>query len=160
MSDDLILSAGTPLGTDADGNRSWLISGKLSLPTHQDFDAALAGMTVFGDAEVWGMVYGVVTVGNDNRSVTGGIGYGYVENTLGDETLTADGTACFLGGEWRLGPALKLVTENHFLPASDPVTTLGLRFIGEILSLDFGVGAVGPMRDPTLFPVIAIAYNW
>jgi len=160
VADDLILSAGTPLRTDADGNRSWLISGKLSLPTHQDFEAALAGMTVFGDADVWGMVYGVITVGNDDLSLTGGLGYGYIEDTLGDETLTADGTAAFIGGEWRLGPALKLVTENHFLPASDPAITLGLRFIGERLSLDFGVGAVHPTRDPVLFPVIAIGYNW
>jgi len=160
VTEDLILSAGTPLGTDAFGNRSWLISGKLSLPAHHDFEAALSGMTVFGGNDLWGMIYGVVTVGNDDRSLTGGIGYGYIENTLGSETLSSDGTAMFFGGEWRLGPALKLITENHFLPASDPVTTLGIRIIGQSISADFGIGAVQPATDPTLFPVIVLAYNW
>jgi hypothetical protein len=157
---DLILTVGTPFETETDGTRSWLISGKLSLPTHRDFEAALAGMTVLGGTSIWGMVYGVVTIGNDNLSLTGGAGYAYFENSLGFQTLTADGAAVLIGGELRLGPSLKLISENHFLPASDPFISLGIRIIGERLSVDFGMGAFNPITDPGLVPIMVLAYSW
>ena len=160
LSDNLLLTAGAMLERDLDGNRPLMLFGKLRLPTHRAFEAAVAGMTVFGGVEIWGMVYGVVTVGNDDLSVTGGAGYAYVESTLGSQTLTSDGPALFVGGDLRLGPDIKLVTENHFLPDSDPAVSLGVRFIGDRLSVDLGVGAVRPTSDPGLFPIIIIGYNW
>ncbi len=160
VNEDLILTAGTPFATETDGTRSWLISGKLALPTHRNFEAALAGMTVLGGENIWGMVYGVVTIGDDALSLTGGAGYAYFENSLGFETLTADGAAVLIGGELRLGPTVKLISESHFLPASDPVISLGLRIIGERLSADFGMGAFNPITDPNLFPIMVLAYNW
>ena len=137
-----------------------MLSAKLRLPTHRKFEAALAGMAIFGGSDIWGMVYGVVTVGDDDRSLTGGAGWAYIENSFGPETLTAQSPAFFIGGDLRLGESIKLVSENHLLPDSDPVVSLAVRFIRRHFSADLGFGAVRPTRDPGLFPVIILGWNW
>jgi len=160
MTEDLVLSAGTTLTTDAYGSRAWIISGKYNLPTERKFEAALAAMTVIGGPDIWGFFYGVVTFGDDERSITGGAGFSYFENSLGNQRTTTQGASLFIGGDLRLGPNLKLVSESHFQPGSDTIISLGVRFIGEKISVDLGAGMVRPERDPGLFPIIIIAWNW
>lgn len=160
MTGDLVLSAGTPLMTDADGSRAWIMSGKYNLTTGRRFEAAVAAMTVFGGSDIWGMFYGVVTIGDDDRSITGGVGYSYFENSMGNQLSIAEGASLFVGGDLRLGPKLKLVSENHLQPGTDTIISLGVRFIGKKISADLGAGLIRPERDPGLFPIINIAYNW
>ncbi len=133
MTEDLVLSAGTTLQTEVDGSRAWIVSGKYNLPTGRRFEAALAAMTVFGGSEIWGMFYGVITIGDDERSITAGAGYSYFENSIGNQLSTAEGASLFIGGDLRLGPDLKLVSENHFQPGTDTIISLGIRFIGKKL---------------------------
>ncbi|MFC1595528.1 hypothetical protein ACFL3X_01285 [Gemmatimonadota bacterium] len=160
LTEDFIFTAGAPLMTDVEGAQSWAISGKFNLPVERKFEAALAAMTVFGGSEIWGFFFGVITVGDDEKSLTGGLGYSYFENSLGNQVSTAKGASVFIGGDLRLEPDLKLVSEAHFQPGTDTIISLGVRFIGEKISVDLGAGMVRPERDPSLFPIINIAWNW
>jgi hypothetical protein len=40
------------------------------------------------------------------------------------------------------------------------MANLAIRFIGRRISADLGMGAFRPFRDPGLFPVIILGYNW
>lgn len=160
MTGDLVLSAGTTLVTEADGSRAWIVSGKFNLPAGRRFEAAVAALTVISGSDIWGMFYGVVTIGDDNRSITGGAGYSYFENSIGNQLSIAEGASLFVGGDLRLGPKLKLVSENHLQPGTDTIISLGVRFIGKKISADLGAGLIRPERDPLLFPIINVAWNW
>ncbi|MFC1545408.1 hypothetical protein ACFL44_01815 [Gemmatimonadota bacterium] len=161
--EDFILTAGVPLMKDIYGVQAWLVSGKYNLLTEGRTDAAIAALGFFEGSETRGFLYGVITIGDDDRSLTGGIGYSYVSSEhLFYETgdYTSEGGSFYIGGDLRLGPDLKLVSENHFLPGTDTLISLGIRFIGEKISVDLGTGMIRPERNPGFLPVIIVAWNW
>ena len=104
------------------------------------------------DISSLGILYGVSTFGSLDKSVTVGVGLGYVEDELADEPMIV------LGGEIRTSKRISLVTENWVVPEKDtPVLSLGFRFFGEKLSSDFAL--IFPLEDEvSVFPYIDLTH--
>ena len=93
----------------------------------------LVKLPSFGDETLptVGMTYGLTTVGSPNASLTGGLGFGFVDWEFSSKPFW------LIGGEGRISRNYSLVTENWFVPGlDDPIVSYGLRFIGEKLSVD------------------------
>lgn len=102
-----------------------------------------------GDA---GILFSVATYGTPDASFTAGLGYGFarggsVEENRGRESESSWQTEpmVMLGGERRLSRRISLVSENWIFPGLDaPLVSLGVRFMGERLSVDLaGVHLLG-----------------
>ncbi|MBN1153661.1 hypothetical protein JXB12_01930 [candidate division KSB1 bacterium] len=90
-----------------------------------------------------GIAYGVVTVGEPDRSVTAGLGFGYVREEDEDFEF-AQRPILMLGGNVRLSNSIALVTENWFYPIpemkfKEQPFAVALRFFGERLAVDAGI---------------------
>ena len=102
-----------------------------------------------------GVGYGVATLGDGDRSVTAGFGYGFAGGDIESKPLV------MLGAEKRVSRRIALVTENYILPISDDniVYSFGLRFMGEKLTTDLalvnisGSGVIG-------FPYVDFVYSF
>ncbi|MDX2135244.1 MAG: hypothetical protein SFV52_10665 [Saprospiraceae bacterium] len=125
----LFFFAGTP-------SPVW-ITPKVSLPIQSEiFNASLGALagTVVGEEESgFGVLYGNTTFGPRDRNLTLGLGYGFAGGELADvPTVT-------IGGTYRVGPKLALLTENYFLDAGDSnyfLGSFGLRFILRDVAID------------------------
>ena len=81
-----------------------------------------------------GILYGAATWGDADASVSGGLGWGYVEDQVADRPLA------MLGGEYRVSRRVKLLTENLFVPGETGVIASGgIRIFGERLAADAGI---------------------
>jgi hypothetical protein len=64
-----------------------------------------------------------------------------------------------LGGEQRISRSVKLVTENWLpLSASSVFATGGVRFIGERITADLGIGGFG--ETGCCIPLVNFVYNF
>jgi hypothetical protein len=133
-----------------------------------------AGIAVFVDNEniTAGLVYGLVTYGTPERSVTAGAGAAFAQGEM------ATGALITLGGELQLSNSIKLLTENYLIPIEEidgigmdttyrtryePILSVGVRFFGERLSVDLA-GITSPdllaQFDFPLVPWVGFAYNF
>ncbi|HHL73877.1 MAG TPA: hypothetical protein ENJ29_15310 [Bacteroidetes bacterium] len=93
-----------------------------------------------------GILYGVTTFGSMDKSITAGLGYGFVDKEVADRPMV------ILGGEWRVSRRVSLVTENWVLPGLDGgLVSYGVRFFGRKLSVDL---AFWSPTEEFLFPGI------
>jgi hypothetical protein len=116
------------------------ITPKLSFPVKEDvFSIGVGGLlgTVLGDDNSgFGVTYGVATLGNRDRNLSVGLGYGYFDGNW------ADRPAITLSGMHRIGKRFYLVTENYVINTSDDssgLVSFGGRIVWQQVSLDFGV---------------------
>ena len=94
-----------------------------------------------------GILYSVGTFGGSDRSVTAGLGYGFVGSDLAEKPMI------MIGGEGRASKQVALVTENWIFPGIDnPFISYGLRIFGEKLSVDLAFISV--LGDGMFFPGI------
>jgi hypothetical protein len=104
-----------------------------------------------------GIAYGVTTIGSQKASLTGGLGWGFID---GDFASTP---SLVLGGELQLSNSSKLITENWFPAHSDvAIISFGIRFFGENIAGDFGLlrtTAATGSGFPFL-PWVGFAYNF
>ena len=102
------------------------------------------------------IIYGAGTYGTADRSLTVGLGYGMVDLKLANKPLIV------IGGEQRLTRRMALVTENWILPGTDhPLISLGLRFMGEWLSVDLAlINTIGKDSVSPGIPYIDFVYNF
>src|SRR4051812_41846171 len=122
--------------------------GVYSTPGTNAAVGALVGYVPSGSGHSFGILYGVSTFGGPDGSVTGGLGYGYVDAKF------AHNPALMVGGERRVSRRVAFVTENYMLPTSGSaqfVGSVGLRFMGESLSTDL---AIWNTPDTGIFPGI------
>ncbi len=107
----------------------------------------------FDDTNV-GVAYGMGTFGSRDRAVTLGVGFGYAGDDFDGQPVG------MIGGELRVGSRVKLLTENYFLPGETSAAFgFGLRFIGERLSADVGIGgAAGDGDVGCCIPLLNISY--
>ncbi len=89
-----------------------------------------------------GTMYGVITYGNPDYNLTGGLGWGYSKSKEADAVFQKN-PMITLCGTARLGRKIAFVTENWIIPYTTnsgqkytPVFSYGLRFFGETLSVD------------------------
>lgn len=81
-----------------------------------------------------GIIYGVGTWGSPDKAITVGLGYGYAESEIADKPMV------MIGYEKRIGKRTKFLSENWIFPGvDDPLFSIGLRWFGEKLAVDFGM---------------------
>lgn len=114
----------------------WL-TPKLGIMETEDKAFAVGVLSLFftdGDETFnSGILYGVLTLGEPDRAITLGLGYGYVESELADKPVL------MIGGERRIGKRTKIITENWIIPDQDILFSLGFRWFGEKLAADFAI---------------------
>lgn len=109
------------------------------------------------DLPVVSVVYGVGTWGTTERSVTVGVGYGMVDLKLADRPMIV------LGGERRISRRMAAVTENWMVPGAENIlVSLGLRFMGEWLSVDLAlINTIGKESIGGIgLPYLDFVYNF
>jgi|GEM_PF-2620853 len=130
------------------GEKVAFSSGLLHFQIHDNFeeDEPLPGdeeMEVEEESdpvESFGIIYSVGTYGNNDYSVTFGVGFPY-----GKEIT--ERPVFMLGGEYRLGQKTKLISENWVLPFNNrPLFLLGVRWFGRKMAVDFALGRMSGME--------------
>lgn len=161
LTDRLLLAGGSPfyLGMLTGEAPPVYFGPKVQVVDAPSFDGAVGGLTVIlpedGDGSLFGVVYGVGTVGSADHALTGGVGWGYVEDDFSSRP------AVVLGGETRVSSSLKLITENVFVPGeSGAILSAGVRFFGERLSADAGLIGVAGDGGECCFPMVNFVYNF
>ncbi len=160
VTDRFTIAGGTPIVPEAIG-RVLYFAPKYTVLQRPKADYAI-GMLGFivpesiegGSA---GIVYGVGTWGTPDRAITAGAGWGYFTD-WSDANLSSN-PVLVLGGEQRISRRVKLVTENWIpLSASSVLATAGVRFIGERISADLGLGGFG--EAGCCLPLVNFVYNF
>ncbi|HVH13457.1 MAG TPA: hypothetical protein VM759_10415 [Longimicrobium sp.] len=154
VSDNVTLSGGTPIIPEIIGE-IFYFAPKVTLMETEDMALATGAFVVGFDDETAGIVYGAGTLGTPDRAFTGGVGWGFSGGDLHNQPIV------MLGGELRTGPAIKLITENHFLPGAENasgITSGGVRFFGDRLSADFGIAIM--LGEADWFPLVNFVYRF
>jgi hypothetical protein len=139
VTDNITLSGGTPIIPEVIGE-VWYVAPKITVVQTERMALAAGVLAAGFDGETAGIVYGVGTFGSPDQAVTAGAGWGFANGDLNNQPVV------MLGGERRVGPSVKLITENYFLVGEgDAGVSGGVRFFGERLSADLGIAvdAVG-----------------
>jgi hypothetical protein len=155
VTDRISIGAGTPLVFGA-GDIPFWITPKVQVIRAKSLEASVGVLHFInvGDANL-GIAYGVVTKGSTNSAITVGGGYAYVR---GEDDL--GGAPVFmLGGEHRISRRLKLITENYGFEEGGLLSG-GLRFLGERLSVDFGMVAPFDDSDIVAFPILNFVWKF
>lgn len=144
LTDRITISAGTPVAPEIIGEVFYL-APKVEVVRTRSASAAVGVLALFATQDALdgsvGLVYGVGTFGSPDRSVTVGATVPFITSSV-DSEIGSD-PAFMIGGEARLSRRTKFLTENYFAPAAGSVGLVsgGIRFFGERLSADFGLGA-------------------
>jgi len=154
VTDNLIIAGGTPLIFGEGGSRPFWLAPKLTFLDKGHTQAAVGVLAFVVEDESAGILYGVLSRGDAKRSVTLGLGYGYVNDDL------ADTPAVMLGAEMRASRRVKLVTENYLFPGGNGLISFGPRFFGERLSADLGLVVPVGMGETFVFPLINFVWNF
>lgn len=164
ISDYFTIAGGTPIIPDVIGRVVYL-APKLRVVSTPTVDAAVGVLALFAtedlDSGSAGIMYGVGTFGNADRSVSAGAGWAFAIG--GRDGWISDEPLLMLGGEYRVARSVKLLSENYFvLGESGSLVSGGIRLFGERLSADFGIGAIvarGTSGVPW-FPLLNFVYNF
>ncbi|MBT8338314.1 MAG: hypothetical protein KJO11_17130, partial [Gemmatimonadetes bacterium] len=115
---------------------------------------SIGTLAFLSDGEVGGVAYGIATLGTRDVALHLGAGLGFAGDDLQSEPVA------MIGGEARVSPRVKLLTENYLIPDddSDLVFSFGLRLIGERLSTDIGVAGVAGDDSGCCLPLINFSY--
>ena len=116
--------------------------------------ALVAGAGVISDQTPAGIAYGVVTLGDENTSVTLGSGFGFVRGS------TSSAAVVMVGGSTRVSKSVALVSENYFTNQRDAnlLVSGGIRFMSEHIAVD--LAAFGASGSTTVVPYVAFIYRW
>jgi hypothetical protein len=155
ITDFIMISGGISLIPGAESQLIYL-TPKIRLLHLKNFDlsASLQYMSSFGYS--FGMSYANATYGTSRASVTGGLGWGFVDGHF------SSSPCIILGGETQLSNSIKLITENWFPPKTDVAILLfGIRFFGENIAGDFGLMTTTKSSGGFPFvPWVGFAYNF
>ena len=134
---------------------------KIGIVKEDRFNAAIGALAVsipgFFDSSSRtsaGVLYGVGTWGGSDHNLTGGVGYGYLDDRL------ADSPVVMVGGETRVSPRLSLVSENYVFPGGTSLLSLGVRFMGRDISVDFSLMRPTTSTDNVTFPLLGFMWKW
>ena len=138
LTNRISIGGGTPLiWSGGLTERPLWFTPKIQVLRRPSLDAAVGVLHFFniGDYNM-GIAYGVVTKGSADSAVTAGAGYAYVRSGGGENKGAAP--VLMVGGEQRVGPKLKLVTENYLFHDL-AIVSGGVRFVSDNLSVDVGL---------------------
>ena len=159
VTDRISISGGTPIVPGAIGELLYA-APKVTVISRPGVDLAAGALAFFvpSEDESLGLFYGVGTFGSRDNALTVGVGLPFF--TGGDETF-GDRVVLMIGGEARMSQRTKFITESYFIPGiSGGLVAGGIRFFGERLSADAGLGfAVGDDVGCCL-PVVNFVYSF
>ncbi len=128
-------------------------------PLHlKNFDVAAGFLHIsIPSEEPVGVVYTMGTYGSPDRALTFGLGWGFSQGDLNNESIVV------IGGEIRVSRYIKLISENWFPPASEvQILAGGIRFFGQRLAADFSFiyPAGAEMEGFPFIPWVGFVYNF
>ena len=157
ITDRVSVSGGTPVIPGLTGELFYF-APKVTVFSGSGVDLA-AGAIAFAMAsedESLGLLYGVGTFGSTDNAVTLGVGIPFI---VGDEDDIADRAVMMLGFESRTTRRTKFIGESYFVPGeSGGIVALGMRFFGERLSADAGVGVLIGDDSGCCVPIVNFVY--
>lgn len=162
VTDRFTISAGTPIIPEVIGEVFYL-APKYEVLRTPTASAAVGVLALFATQETGsvGLLYGVGTIGGPDQALTLGATVPFIaadgENDIGDQPLF------MVGGERRISRRMKLLTENYLFPSEGGGALLsgGVRFFGERLSADFGIGAAfGEGDNACCLPLVNFVYSF
>jgi len=152
ITDRFSIGGGTPLFFGSDYHPVWF-TPKLQVVSTRETQVSIGAMHFLNiDHVSQGVAYAAITHGSTDDATTVGIGWAYEKGKGSEQSLVA-----MLGGEKRVSPHIKLVTENYVIDGHLLVSG-GIRFLGERLSADFGLVTV-PEALPLAFPMINVVWK-
>jgi hypothetical protein len=171
ITDNVTIAGGTPIIPEAIG-RVWYFAPKVGFDLGPRSSVA-AGVMAFADTggltddfDSFGIFYGVGTYGTEDHAGTVAVGWGFAGADVENRP------AFSFGGETRVSPRLKLLSENYLVTyreytgARDETRAAGLisggvRFFGERLSADAGLGLTyGGGGSFCCIPLVNFVYNF
>lgn len=163
VTDRFTLAGGTPIIPDALG-RLWYLAPKYTVYQGPKASYAVGALGFFLPEDVvddgsFGVLYGAGTWGSTDRAITAGAGWGYFWAS-GTSEVSND-PVIMIGGETRVSRRVKLITENWISTndGGDGVISGGVRFIGDRLSADLGIGGFTGTGTCRL-PLVSFVYKF
>ena len=154
LSDRFMLAGGTPFFGGFDGDRPYWVAPKLRVFSRNSTDVAVGALVFAVSDESFGVLYGVGSFGSPDKAVHLGLGYGFVNDEVGDRPTV------MVGFEVRGSRSVKLLSENYMFPGGVGLLSIGPRFIGGRLSADLGLGIAFSEGDHATFPIVNFVYTW
>jgi len=137
ITDRLSIGAGTPLVFGGGGDRPFWITPKFQVHESASMSTSIGAIHFLNvDGVNLGIAYAASTFGSTDDAVTVGVGWAYVNTNSDNEGAVV----AMVGGEKRLSPRIKLITENYLFTGGG-IASGGIRFIGDSLSADLGLFA-------------------
>ena len=153
------ISGGTPIIPGVIGELFY-VAPKVTVLSRPGVDLAAGVLAFFvpEENESLGLLYGVSTFGSLDNALTVGLGLPFITGGEG----FADRVVLMVGGEARMSQRTKFITESYFVPGeSGALISGGLRFFGERLSADAGLGfAVGDGDSACCVPIVNFVYSF
>ncbi|HEX2208697.1 MAG TPA: hypothetical protein VHG93_13505 [Longimicrobium sp.] len=162
VTDRFTISGGTPVFPEIIGE-IFYFAPKYEVLRTPAASAAVGVLALFATRELngsAGLLYGVGTLGTPDRALTVGATVPFIAS--GEDSEVGDQPAFMIGGEARLTRRTKFLTENYFVPGeSGALISGGVRFFGERLSADFGLGAgFGDGDNACCLPLVNFVYSF
>lgn len=160
ITDRITLAGGTPLIPSVVGRVIYL-APKVGVYQGEGVDLAAGALAFLATQEVdegsVGIAYGAGTLGSQDRAVTLGAGWGFAIGTREDAWVSNEPVLLF-GGELRVSPSVKLLTENFLVVGERAgIFSGGVRFFGARLSADVGIAST---HEGDWFPTANVVYNF
>ncbi len=157
ITDRLSIGAGTPLLFGGGGDRPFWITPKFQIHEGRSMSTSVGAIHFLNvDGVNLGIAFAASTFGTTDDAVTVGVGWAYVNTNSNDEGAMV----AMIGGERRLSPRIKLVTENYVFNGGG-ILSGGVRFIGDSLSADIGLAApVGAGGGLFAFPIVNFVWKF
>jgi hypothetical protein len=164
VTDRFTIAGGTPIIPEAFG-RMWYFAPKYTVAKSERSAYALGALAFILPEDIddngsVGILYGAGTWGSRDHAITAGAGWGYVWVSGASEV--ANDPVIMIAGETRVSRRVKLITENWMFTSgeTDGFVSGGVRFIGDRLSADLGVGGFTGASDGCCFPLVNFVYNF
>jgi hypothetical protein len=177
IDDRFTLTAGTPIIPELIGE-IYYVAPKLEIVRTPTAHVSASVLGFFGGSEgefgSAGVLYGVGTFGTPDKSVTVGGGFPFYAGN--GENELASRPVIILGGEYRSSRRIKFMTETllfsyrdcqldsnyncHDVTKWQALIGGGLRFIGERISADAGLGVAAGQDGGCCLPLVNFAYTF
>lgn len=151
VTDWLSLGGGTPLFV-GEGDRIFWFTPKVTVYARNNRYVGAGVIHLLGLDRGTGIAYAVGTLGPPEGAVTVGLGYAYAGRSRAAVVM--------IGGEKQVTHNVCLVTENWLWKGGYGIVSAGVRFGGEHLSADVGLGFPLGVDEVIGFPLVNFSYRF
>lgn len=151
ITDRLSVATGAPLLLGA--IQPFYVAPKFQLFRTDNAAVSVGALSLFYDEDHAGVVFGTASFGDTDRAFHLGLGWGFAGSDFTSEPVA------MLGADVRFSRRGKFITENYLLPIdTHVVVSAGVRFIGDRLTSDLGVGALVGDDGGCCLPLVNFSY--